>query len=75
MKNLCTVADNNFLEKVLALNASLKRFQDDYTLHLLCLDDLVYEKFKSFEDAAMACAETLSTYRKQNPISLGNNMQ
>ena len=43
MKNLCTVADNNFLEKVLALNKSLKSFQDDYTLHLLCLDDLIYE--------------------------------
>tara|TARA_R110000823_G_C15952304_1_gene502099 strand:+ start:2209 stop:3138 length:930 start_codon:yes stop_codon:yes gene_type:complete len=44
MKNFCTVADDNFTEKVLALNSSLARYQSDYILHLLCVDDEVYNK-------------------------------
>lgn len=44
MKNLCTIADNNFTEKVLALNSSLERHQKDYILHLLCVDDQIYNR-------------------------------
>lgn len=46
MKNFCTVADNRFYNKVSALNYSLNLYSTDYTLHLLCLDDEVYEKSK-----------------------------
>jgi hypothetical protein len=44
MNNFCTLADNNFTEKVLALNTSLKRHQENYVLHLLCVDDEIYRK-------------------------------
>jgi hypothetical protein len=43
MKNFCTVADSGFLNRVLALNKSLKKFSSNYKLHLLCLDDKIYE--------------------------------
>lgn len=44
MKNFCSVADFNFLDRVTALNTSLKKYSDDYVLHLLCLDKKIYEK-------------------------------
>jgi len=43
MKNFCTVADVNFASRVLSLNSSLKQYSDEYTLHILCLDDKIYE--------------------------------
>jgi hypothetical protein len=46
MKNFCTLADNNFYDKVAALNDSLYNFSKNYKLHLLCLDDQIYEKCK-----------------------------
>ena len=46
MKNFCTLADNNFYDRVAALNDSLCNFSKNYKLHLLCLDDEIYEKCK-----------------------------
>lgn len=46
MKNFCTVADINFASKVIALNNSLKKFSNNYTLHLLCLDTEIFNKIK-----------------------------
>lgn len=43
MKNFCTIADYDFLTRVLALNKSLKNFSSNYTLHLLCLDNKIYD--------------------------------
>ena len=43
MKNFCTAADVNFAPRVLALNDSLKKFSNDYTLHLLCLDKEIFD--------------------------------
>lgn len=46
MKNFCTVADVNFAPRVLALNDSLKKHSSDYTLHLLCLDEEIFDLIK-----------------------------
>jgi len=50
MKNFCTVADRNFCDRVLALNQSLYKHGDDYTLHLLCLDDEIYNSTKDIKN-------------------------
>lgn len=47
MKNFCCVADFNFLHRVLALDNSLKKFSNNYTLHLLCLDQQIYNQINS----------------------------
>lgn len=47
MKNFCCVADFNFLNRVTALDKSLKKYCDEYVLHLLCLDREIYENIKS----------------------------
>jgi hypothetical protein len=57
MKNFCTVADFNFLNRVLALNKSLKKYSDKYILHLLCLDDQI---FNSIND------ENIKLYKLEN---------
>lgn len=46
MKNFCTIADFSFLNRVLALNKSLKKFSNNYTLHLLCLDESIFNSIK-----------------------------
>lgn len=45
MKNFCTVSDNNFCDRVWALNHSLKEGSPEYVLHVLAIDDLAYENF------------------------------
>lgn len=47
MKNFCTVSDSKFRDRVLALNCSLSKYSDNYKLHLLCLDDSIYESVKN----------------------------
>ena len=39
MKYFCTIADKNFSSRVLALNESLKKYNKDYTLLTLCIDE------------------------------------
>jgi hypothetical protein len=74
MNNFCTLADNNFTEKVLALNASLKRHQSDYTLHLLCVDDQIFEKcnepnIKKYKLADLLEADPVLRQAQSNPPS------
>lgn len=38
MRYFCTVADNNFLARVKSLNHSLKKYNANYTLLVLCID-------------------------------------
>ena len=56
MINICTVSDINYLIKGLALYESLLSYSKDIKLHYLCIDDISYDKLKSFE------SETLSVY-------------
>jgi len=44
MKNFCSVTDINYLNKLLALNFSLKKYSNNYLFHVLCLDNETYEK-------------------------------
>ena len=46
MRNFCTIADNNFYNKARALNHSLGEYSTDYMLHLLCIDDEIYQRCK-----------------------------
>jgi hypothetical protein len=47
MYHICSVADNKFINNVLALDFSLKKYSHNYTLHLLCLDDLIFNHIKN----------------------------
>jgi len=47
VKNFCSVADVNFYDRAYALDHSLSKFGDDYRLHLLCLDDEIYNKINN----------------------------
>ena len=44
MKNFCSISDVNFYHKISALNQSLLKYNSDYKLHLLCIDDQIYNK-------------------------------
>ena len=50
MKNFCCVADFNFLNRVVALDKSLKKYSEEYALHLLCLDKKIFESDPRFEE-------------------------
>lgn len=43
MNNFCTLADSNFTNRILALRESLAEHSPGSILHLLCLDDEIYE--------------------------------
>ena len=45
MKTFCTVADYNFRRRVWALNQSLIKFSNDYTLYVLALDQKAKQEF------------------------------
>lgn len=47
MKHFCTVADVNFKSRVLALNNSLYKYDANYQLNLLCLDQYIYDIIES----------------------------
>jgi len=49
MINLCTVSDNSYLLKGLTLYESLKKHNDNFKLHYLCIDSESYEVLKSLE--------------------------
>lgn len=38
MRHFCTVADSKFARHIISLNVSLYKFDNNYKLHLLCLD-------------------------------------
>ena len=44
MKNFCSISDVNFYHKISALNQSLLKHNSDYKLHLLYIDDQIYNK-------------------------------
>jgi hypothetical protein len=44
MYHFCSVADSKFSRNIVALNRSLKKYDLDYSLHLLCLDKEIYQK-------------------------------
>lgn len=47
IKNFCSIADKNYLNKLLTLYYSLIETQDqDFILHALCLDDFTFSFFK-----------------------------
>ena len=50
MKNFCSIADYNFRNKILALNQSLKRFNKNYILNVLCLDDALRDYLLNLRD-------------------------
>tara|TARA_R110002124_G_scaffold113832_1_gene268357 strand:- start:243 stop:1139 length:897 start_codon:yes stop_codon:yes gene_type:complete len=43
MTNICTIADDNFRLRFLAMRESIVRHNSKYNLNLLCLDDSIYE--------------------------------
>ena len=47
MNNFCTLADSNFTNRILALRESLTEHSPGSILHLLCLDDEIYESLSS----------------------------
>ena len=47
MKNFCTVADNNFYDRVSALEYSLTKVGENFKIHLLCLDNIIENKINN----------------------------
>ena len=45
MNNFCTVCDFNFCDRVWALNHSLSKHSENYTLNVLCLDKKAKKAF------------------------------
>ena len=51
MINICTVADSNFLLKILALRESMKKYTSSFNINLLCLDTKIFEQLEGkYED-------------------------
>ena len=74
MRNFCTVADNDFFNKVSALNYSLSTNScdsQDYSLHLLCLDDEIYEKCNNQEN--ITCHKLSDLVRSDLLLSKSKN--
>jgi|TARA_X000001388_G_C2230097_1_gene122800 hypothetical protein len=47
MINICTLADQNFTLRFLALRDSIRKYTSDYKINLLCLDDKIYNTVKN----------------------------
>lgn len=48
MTNICTIADDNFRLRFLAMRESIERQGSDCNLNLLCLDDEIYNFVKAY---------------------------
>lgn len=67
-RHYCTLFDRNYLFKGLALHRSLEAVAGDYVLHVLCMDDVVYDllermklpKLRTIRHADFADAELLA---------------
>ena len=46
MINLCVVSDYNFLGKGLTLYESLMKFNENFVMHFLCIDEETFDKIK-----------------------------
>ena len=72
MRNFCTVADYNFFTKVSALNHSLGTSSSgDYPLHILCLDDKIYEKCSKQQN--VVCYKLADLIKKDALLSKSRN--
>ena len=49
MKTFCTLADSNFTTRILALKKSLYKHNPGCKLHLLCLDDKIYDSLSKYD--------------------------
>lgn len=67
MRNFCSVADNNFYTKVAALDKSLNTHSTEYTLHLLCLDEQIYNNFS--KNTNIKC------YKLADLLSIDSNLK
>ena len=50
MHTLTTLSDRNYLDRGIALYESLNKFQFDYRLYYLCLDDITFDKLIEIGD-------------------------
>ena len=71
MKNFCTVADRKFYNKVSALNYSLGEYSNSYILHLLCVDDEIFEKCKNKEN--MICYKLYDLIKSDSLLEKSRN--
>ena len=60
MHHFCTVADSSFRSRVLALNYSLKKYSNNYKLHLLCLDNEIYSTISDLNIKAYLLSDLLN---------------
>ena len=75
MTNICTIADDNFRLRFLAMRESIVRYDGEYNLNLLCLDDEIYDFIsKNYSDVNCYRIEDLveedselATARENNP--------
>lgn len=74
MRHFCSIADIKFIRQVLALNKSLYSFNNNYTLHLLCLDNSIHKTISHPNIITYHINDFLNTDKnlqnaKQNPPS------
>lgn len=72
MKYFCTIADKNFISRVKALNSSLKKYNRDYYLLTLCIDnDMVFydSNIIVFNLKNLLREDTLLSQSQNNPPS------
>jgi hypothetical protein len=73
-RHYCTLFDSNYLIKGLAMYQSLEKHGDDFSIHILCMDDVAYDlltelklrravliRLAEFEDAALLAIKSSRT--------------
>lgn len=68
MINLSVVSDYNFLGKGLTLYESLMKFNDNFVMHFLCIDEETFEKIKEINK------ENIVAYRLQDLLDADENL-
>lgn len=66
MRHFCSIADIKFIRQVLALNKSLYSFNNNYTLHLLCLDNSIHKTISH---------PNIITYHINDFLNIDKNLQ